>query len=943
MRGPSSNCLAASLLGLVLAAAPPLFAQIRDGGIDPNNLGQGGWLFLLNQATNHMSPNTIAAVTNEDSMFKYMKSQGLRYTIVKAGTSDTNYWDGTYSKTTPVFTSNLVTLAHANGLKIFGSNRSWGSNIVGEIAVADYVFNQGADGFIYDAEAEWEMTTNSTTHLADHPWITNGPAQAWWLCGTVRSNWPTKFVAHNPFDTLYLHSSFPYKEFGYWSDCVMPQVYHHAASQGNAFAAIHWTDVNYQKFQDSLSTLPPSVINGQTVYWTNSLKPLCLMRDVYGANFSTTYPSQDVMNFLDYLAGDPNCVTAGGYLGSDYFRSELHDANQWAYIKSTTVGEFSDAVNSLVMDDARASLAGAWTLVKTISATTGSVTFSGATGGDTNSFGTNYFCKGQGTGASYAQFTPNIVMPGNYAVYQWHPTRADASASTPHIITWNGGSTTVYANQQTNAGNWSLLGRFNFAAGSSGNIRVTDGIPESSGVAIADAIKLVFVPPTTAPTAPGTLSATAADVSQIDLAWTDTATNTMGYVIARSTASGGPYTPIGATGFSTIHFSDRGLSPGTTYFYQVQATNFAGGSPSAGPASATTFSLGPVRLWGDNSLGQVTPRASASNVIAIAVGAWHNLALRPDGTVLAWGDDLDGQCETPTVLTDALAIAAGGYHSLAIRANGTALGWGNNYYGQANIPPGLNHVIGVAAGTWHSLALKADSTVVAWGDNSYGQCRVPAGLSNVVSVAAGGSHSLALLANGQVVGWGENTDAQGYYSGQATPPLGLTNVVAITAGQYHSLAVLSNGRVVAWGDNSNNQCAVPVSLTNAVAAAAGGLHSLALKADGSVLAWGANWNGQCNLPVLSNVSAVGAGEAHSVALVADAAPLNRLISAFWQEGRFGALVQTLNRHGYALEYKASLTTTNWTPLSTNSGNGTLELLRDPNATGSQGFYRLRQW
>ena len=65
----------------------------------------------------------------------------------------------------------------------------------------------------------------------------------------------------------------------------MPQVYHHSASQGNAFAAIHWTDVNYRTFQNSLASLPVGNSNGLTVYWTNAIKPLvddarCLWRQL---------------------------------------------------------------------------------------------------------------------------------------------------------------------------------------------------------------------------------------------------------------------------------------------------------------------------------------------------------------------------------------------------------------------------------------------------------------------------------------------------------------------------------------------------------------------------------------------------------------------------------------------------------------------------------------
>ena len=69
-------------------------------------------------------------------------------------------------------------------------------------------------------------------------------------------------------------------------------------------------------------------------------------------------------------SADPNCVTAGGYQGSDYFRSELYDTNQWAYMKAATIGVFPGVVNNIVMDDARATIVGTWTMVKTIDATT---------------------------------------------------------------------------------------------------------------------------------------------------------------------------------------------------------------------------------------------------------------------------------------------------------------------------------------------------------------------------------------------------------------------------------------------------------------------------------------------------------------------------------------------------------------------------------------------
>jgi len=153
------------------------------------------------------------------------------------------------------------------------------------------------------------------------------------------------------------------------------------------------------------------------------------------------------------------------------------------------------------------------------------------------------------------------------------------------------------------------------------------------------------------------------------------------------------------------------------------------------------------------------------------------------GTVTAWGDNSYGQTNVPAGLSNVVAVAGGYYHSLALRADGTVAAWGYNYYGQTTVPADLSNVVAVAAGAYHSLALRADGTVAAWGDNSYGQTTVPAGLSNVVAVAGGFFHSLALRADGTVVAWGYN------YYGQTTVPPNLSNVVAVAAGGYYNLAL----------------------------------------------------------------------------------------------------------------------------------------------------------
>ena len=274
-----------------------------------------------------------------------------------------------------------------------------------------------------------------------------------------------------------------------------------------------------------------------------------------------------------------------------------------------------------------------------------------------------------------------------------------------------------------------------------------------------------------------------------------------------------------------------------------------------------------VSAWGDNSFGQ-TNVPSLSNVVAVAAGGDHSLALMIDGTVVAWGENGNGQTNVPTGLSNVVAVAGGGFHSLALKSDGTVAAWGYNGYHQTNVPSDLSNVVAVAGGDFHSLALRINGTVVAWGGSSSGQTNVPDGLTNVVAVAGGWYHSLALKSDGTVVAWGDNS------YGQRDVPVGLSNVVAVAAGGYHSVALTSNGTVVAWGDYSAGQTNLPSNLSNVVAIAAGGFHSVALTSNGTVVAWGYNFSGQTNMPMgLSNVVAVAAGALHSMALIANSAPV----------------------------------------------------------------------
>ena len=112
--------------------------------------------------------------------------------------------------------------------------------------------------------------------------------------------------------------------------------------------------------------------------------------------------------------------------------------------------------------------------------------------------------------------------------------------------------------------------------------------------------------------------------------------------------------------------------------------------------------------------------------------------------MVAWGTNTLGT-NVPVGLTNVVAIAAGGTHALAVKMDGSVVAWGSNGSGETSVPTGLSNVMAVAAGRAHSVALKNDGTVVAWGSNGSGQTNVPGTLANVKLIAAGGNHTLAVV------------------------------------------------------------------------------------------------------------------------------------------------------------------------------------------------------
>jgi hypothetical protein len=230
---------------------------------------------------------------------------------------------------------------------------------------------------------------------------------------------------------------------------------------------------------------------------------------------------------------------------------------------------------------------------------------------------------------------------------------------------------------------------------------------------------------------------------------------------------------------------------------------------------------GTLISWGMNREYQTNiPPCCGTGMSDIAVGTNFALALK-GGMVFGWGANTKGQLKFPAgTKKDIVSIAAGGAHGMALTRRGFVLSWGDNGFRQASVPKGLRNVTQIAGGTNHSLVIKSDGSVQVWGSNAAGQTKAPVAITRkpakkVIQVAGGLDHSLALLDNGTVLAWGGNA------YGQAAVPATAINVKQVSAGNQFSLVVQHDGTVFGWGRNDNNVYVIPPEYTDIYTVAAG--------------------------------------------------------------------------------------------------------------------------
>lgn len=254
-------------------------------------------------------------------------------------------------------------------------------------------------------------------------------------------------------------------------------------------------------------------------------------------------------------------------------------------------------------------------------------------------------------------------------------------------------------------------------------------------------------------------------------------------------------------------------------------------------------------LGGDGRTTTMPSRTPAAvpgldRVRGLAGGRFAGAAVREDGTVSMWGSDKDGVMATGRLtepyesarayhqprrvegITDVVQIAAGCNHVLALRKDGTVWSWGFNKFGQLGVGDtenrgipsrvrGLTGVTRIYANDNMSAARLADGSWRLWGaagpvgegtGQNYRPALEPKPLPAHLRTTVDLGGAVFLLRDGSVWSWGDNSFGTlgtggdtSDFSATGVHLKQLTGIVRVWSDGMRTLALKNDGTLYLWG------------------------------------------------------------------------------------------------------------------------------------------------
>ncbi|KAL6072804.1 putative E3 ubiquitin-protein ligase herc4 [Balamuthia mandrillaris] len=233
-------------------------------------------------------------------------------------------------------------------------------------------------------------------------------------------------------------------------------------------------------------------------------------------------------------------------------------------------------------------------------------------------------------------------------------------------------------------------------------------------------------------------------------------------------------------------------------------------------------------------------KGNGENIKQVACGMDHIALLSSEGKLYVMGNNSFGQCgiddflrkqyyEQPMLVTGALEgknvvqVACGDYHTVALTSDGCVFYFGNDRYSLINgrgsviipspvlvreLSPSVDQTIKVsricAAGE-HTLALSEKGDLYAWGNGRYAQIPADGHWRHVNlprRIKSAPFASLTVADSERLMNYKKLTEER---KGAAGDIVGF-GVRQLECGKKHCAALMVNGDIWTWGDNQRGQC-----------------------------------------------------------------------------------------------------------------------------------------
>ncbi len=256
----------------------------------------------------------------------------------------------------------------------------------------------------------------------------------------------------------------------------------------------------------------------------------------------------------------------------------------------------------------------------------------------------------------------------------------------------------------------------------------------------------------------------------------------------------------------------------------------------AGEHAVLLMSDGTLQAWGETcaALGiyddahqvlRSPQRLPLKDVVEVAVTDHTSAAILKNGRVVVWGakgngamgigdyKKIDQFCVKPRYvhIGNVVHLAAGSSHMLALLKDGTVGAFGNNVHSgvlgdgtelERLVPVpvrGLTDVIEIAAGDSRSYALQRNGTVWQWGKELSPAPVAVKGLGKAVHLWAKRAYAIVQVADGSFWGWGEGYN--GVLASGSADKVYPTPIKVANAGSFATLAAVHDA-VFAWRDDN---------------------------------------------------------------------------------------------------------------------------------------------